>query len=114
MNDIKVGSDIYELNIDERLRPGVERRLTGTTRTDQEIHSLPIPTHPFWLKHCVYILRWYRERISPKLGSRCVFEPSCSHYAELAFREKGFSVGLKLTLRRLFRCRPGTGGIDLP
>ncbi|MFH1260222.1 MAG: membrane protein insertion efficiency factor YidD [Elusimicrobiota bacterium] len=59
-------------------------------------------------------MRWYRRRILPKLGNRCVFEPSCSHYAELALREKGLVKGLKLTAKRLCRCRPGAGGIDLP
>ncbi|HCQ16660.1 MAG TPA: membrane protein insertion efficiency factor YidD, partial [Cryomorphaceae bacterium] len=48
-----------------------------------------------------------------RLGNRCVFDPSCSHYAEQAFREKGFFKGVKLTLIRLRRCNPSNGGTDL-
>ncbi|WP_375445142.1 membrane protein insertion efficiency factor YidD [uncultured Fibrella sp.] len=60
------------------------------------------------------LLRWYRLRISPRLGQRCVYEPSCSRYAELAFRKHGFYTGLSLTINRLKRCKPGLGGTDIP
>ncbi|MFI4849788.1 MAG: membrane protein insertion efficiency factor YidD [Gimesia chilikensis] len=47
---------------------------------------MSIPRRPLRLYLAIKSLRWYRKYISPKLGSRCVFEPSCSHYAESAFR----------------------------
>lgn len=116
MDKIKVGSDIFDMNIEEHLRPSVERQLSGTTKLDTKIHSMPIPDKPFSLKTSILLLRWYRKYISPKfgIGNRCVFEPSCSHYSELAIRENGVIKGCYQTFKRLYRCRPGTGGLDLP
>ncbi len=114
MNKLKVGLDTYELNVDERLRPSIERQLSGTTKMDVKINSLPIPEKPFLVRASVLILRWYRKSVSPSLRKRCVFEPSCSHYSELAIRESGFIKGIYLTINRLHRCRPNAGGIDLP
>ena len=114
MNKLKVGLDSYELNVDEQLRPSIERQLSGTTKMDTEIHSLPIPEKPFLIRSSIMLLRWYRKHISPKLGKRCVFEPSCSHYCELAIREVGLLKGFYLTIKRLHRCHPGAGGVDLP
>lgn len=114
MSLFKVGSDSYELNIDEKLRPSVERQLSGKTSMDIKIDSLPIPEKPFLLRQSILLLRWYQEKISPKLGHRCVFDPSCSRYSELAIRETGLLKGFYLTIIRLFRCRPGNGGLDIP
>lgn len=111
---IHVGKDIYECHVDDTLMPALERVLGGTTEMDARIQALSVPDNPLWLGWCTRAIRWYRRRISPKLGNRCVFEPSCSHYAELAFREKGLVNGMVLTVKRLYRCRPGSGGIDLP
>lgn len=99
---------------DESLAPGVLRAFIGKTPMDAEIDALTMPGTPYWLRICVRALRWYRCRASPRLGHRCVFEPSCSRYAELAFRRRGFFTGGLLTLRRLYSCRSGSGGIDIP
>ena len=111
---IEVNDAVFECHVDVTLMPGIRRALTGTTPTDSEIDQLSIPQHPFWLLLVTKALRWYRRSISPALGNRCVFEPSCSHYAELALRKYGFIHGCSLTVRRLYRCRPGAGGIDVP
>ncbi len=111
---IEVNGNTYECNVDPIQMPSIERLLSGTTAKDMEIQKLVIPSRPLWLRSVVSALRWYRRVISPRLGNRCVFEPSCSHYSELAFREKGPIKGFFLTIKRLYRCRPGSGGIDLP
>lgn len=111
---IDVNGEIYECHVDQSLMPSIERMLRGTTDSDNEIQALSIPDNPIWLRIFVKTLRWYRQCISPQLGIRCVFEPSCSHYAELAFRKRGLVKGMLLTCKRLYRCRPGAGGIDLP
>jgi uncharacterized protein len=103
-----------ECYVDETLVASVLRAFTGTTPHDLEIDSQPIPLRPLWLATVIQVLRWYRTRITPTLGQRCVFEPSCSRYAELAFRERGLFRGVWLIIRRLFGCRPGAGGVDLP
>lgn len=48
----------------------------------------------------------YRLFISPLLGPRCRFEPTCSSYALEALEKHGAVKGLFLSLRRLSRCHP--------
>jgi putative membrane protein insertion efficiency factor len=55
----------------------------------------------------------YRRTLSPVLGARCRFEPSCSAYAEEALHVHGALRGGLLALWRLLRCQPfARGGID--
>ena len=55
----------------------------------------------------------YRRTLSPVLGARCRFEPSCSAYAEEALQTHGALRGGLLALWRLLRCQPfARGGID--
>lgn len=111
---IETDGDSYELAVGSNWEPFIERMLTGTTRADRVVDELDIPLRPLWLRWVIRILRWYRANISPRLGQRCVFEPSCSRYAELAIRQRGLFVGTVFTIRRLVRCRGGKGGVDFP
>lgn len=59
------------------------------------------------------LVRLYQYLISPLLGPRCRFHPSCSHYAIEAVETHGALRGGWLALRRLLRCHPGQpGGYD--
>lgn len=109
---IDLESDTFHMEVDEKLRPSIERKLTGTTSTDLKIRSMPIPRSPLHITFSIMILRLYRIVRPEKIANRCVFEPSCSHYSEMAIRENGLWLGVKLTVARLMRCRPGAGGID--
>lgn len=51
----------------------------------------------------------YRYTLSPLLGPRCRFEPSCSSYMLGALDGHGFLTGGWLSLRRLARCHPWGG-----
>jgi hypothetical protein len=58
-------------------------------------------------------IRAYQMTLSPLLGDRCKYYPSCSHYAIDAISEKGSLKGLALTGWRLLRCNPWSqGGVD--
>ncbi|MFP6845318.1 MULTISPECIES: membrane protein insertion efficiency factor YidD [Thalassolituus] len=104
--------DTFEFNIDEKLRPSVERKLTGSTSIDREVSALSFDGIPISIKPIIAFLRLYRKVAPKALRCRCVFDPSCSHYSELAFREHGLITGTQLTLSRLNRCKPDAGGVD--
>ncbi|MBI4357673.1 MAG: membrane protein insertion efficiency factor YidD [Candidatus Omnitrophica bacterium] len=55
----------------------------------------------------------YQGLISPFLGERCRFFPSCSEYGREAVRTYGFFTGLLKSVARLLRCHPfHPGGYD--
>jgi uncharacterized protein len=59
------------------------------------------------------LIRAYQLLISPWLGPRCRFYPSCSQYALEALDGHGVARGGILALRRLARCHPwNAGGYD--
>ncbi|ADC64023.1 MULTISPECIES: membrane protein insertion efficiency factor YidD [Allochromatium] len=59
------------------------------------------------------LIRVYQYLISPLLGPRCRFYPTCSHYAVEAIEVHGVARGSYLALRRVLRCHPWhPGGID--
>jgi uncharacterized protein len=58
-------------------------------------------------------IRVYQRAISPALGNRCRYYPSCSEYAVQAIRSYGILRGLVLAAWRLLRCNPWShGGFD--
>ncbi len=59
-------------------------------------------------------IHFYRWMISPMLGNRCRFYPSCSQYALDAIKQFGALKGSFLTIKRLSKCHPfHKGGVDL-
>jgi uncharacterized protein len=59
------------------------------------------------------IIRGYQLAISPLLGPRCRFYPSCSCYAHTAIERFGVWRGFWLGSKRLLRCHPfAPGGYD--
>jgi uncharacterized protein len=58
-------------------------------------------------------VRLYQLLVSPLLGRRCKYHPSCSQYALDAFEEFGLVRGAVLAGWRLLRCNPWShGGVD--
>jgi len=58
-------------------------------------------------------VRAYQVAVSPLIGPRCKYHPTCSQYALDALREYGFVRGTILAGWRLLRCNPWShGGVD--
>jgi hypothetical protein len=65
-------------------------------------------------KVAIFVIQCYqnskfRHRLPP-----CLFEPSCSQYATIALKKYGILMGTIKIIKRLLRCKPPKGGIDLP
>jgi len=71
----------------------------------------PRPYHPsFW---AMKLIGGYRRFISPLLRSNCRYRPTCSEYAQEAFRIHGLFRGGWLAVKRIGRCHPWhEGGYD--
>lgn len=64
-------------------------------------------------KFLLLFLRAYQYAVSPLLGNRCRFAPSCSVYAGQAIVRYGLVRGGWFALRRVSRCHPwNPGGYD--
>ncbi len=73
--------------------------MTTTTTSARWAFTLPI--------------KLYQKTVSPMLGSRCKYHPSCSEYAAQAITKFGILRGLVLAGWRLLRCNPWSrGGFD--
>src|SRR5215813_2883251 len=84
----------------------------GSGATEAHRHDVPLPT-TLGARVLSAPIVAYRRYISPALGPRCRFYPSCSEYALTALATHGAIRGLGLTIWRLLRCQPfHPGGID--
>ena len=68
-------------------------------------------------KILIFIIKIYQYLISPLLGSRCRFLPSCSEYFIEALKTQGLKIGIKLGVKRILKCHPfkslgGGQGVD--
>lgn len=69
---------------------------------------IKILSYPF-----IMLIKVYQYGISPLLGPKCRFTPTCSQYSEEALKKYGVIKGLFLSIKRISRCRPGGGsGFD--
>ncbi|MBT9614363.1 MAG: membrane protein insertion efficiency factor YidD [Burkholderiales bacterium] len=64
-------------------------------------------------KLLILLIRAYQYLISPLLGPRCRFTPSCSDYTRESICAHGAAKGLWFGLKRIGRCHPWChGGFD--
>lgn len=72
-------------------------------KTIQQIVSFPF----------IALIKLYQWIISPWLGSKCRYIPTCSQYGIEALKKYGPIKGLWLTGKRILRCNPwGSYGND--
>lgn len=55
------------------------------------------------------LVRFYQIVLSPILGPRCRFQPTCSSYAAEAITRHGALKGGWLAIRRILKCHPWGG-----
>ncbi len=61
----------------------------------------------------ILLVKLYQKTVSPFLGQRCRFHPSCSNYCIDALNQHGMVHGLWLGLKRICKCHPfHPGGYD--
>lgn len=61
----------------------------------------------------IALIKLYQLVISPILGPKCRFTPTCSHYGVEALKKHGIFRGTWLTIKRISRCHPwGGSGYD--
>ncbi len=59
------------------------------------------------------MIRWYQRHVSPSLGARCKYLPTCSQYAVEAISKYGALKGGLMAAWRILRCNPfSRGGYD--
>jgi len=69
---------------------------------------LQILSYPF-----ILLIKIYQYAISPLIGPKCRFTPTCSNYALKAFKKYGLFKGFWLSIKRISRCHPwGGSGYD--
>ena len=61
-------------------------------------------TYPF-----IVLIKLYQWFISPMLGSKCRYTPTCSQYGLEAFKKYGLFKGGYLTIKRILSCHPWGG-----
>ena len=61
----------------------------------------------------ILLIRFYQYVISPAIGPKCRYTPTCSQYGIEALKKHGPIKGLWLTVKRIGRCHPwGGSGYD--
>lgn len=70
-------------------------------------------TYSFGAKILIGCIRVYQWVISPMIGPRCRFTPTCSCYGVEALKQHGALKGSWLTVKRILKCHPlNEGGYD--
>ncbi|MFB6457707.1 membrane protein insertion efficiency factor YidD [Chitinophaga sp. Hz27] len=57
----------------------------------------------------IFLIKLYQWIISPWLGAKCRYTPSCSAYGLEALKKYGLFKGGFLTIKRILSCHPWGG-----
>jgi len=69
---------------------------------------LKILSYPF-----IFLIKIYQKIISPIIGPKCRFTPTCSNYTVEALKKHGIFKGSWLAVKRIAKCHPwGGSGYD--
>ena len=109
-------------NTNEQLKRERDRDLKNKLQLERErqnyyaiLNSLPafFYMHAVLTKTLIAFIDAYQRFVSPLLGPRCRFAPSCSEYSRQAIERYGPLTGVFMSLKRLLKCHPlHPGGYD--
>ena len=54
----------------------------------------------------INIIKFYKYFISPILGNKCRYLPTCSEYSIEALKSYGFFKGSYMSIKRILSCHP--------
>jgi putative membrane protein insertion efficiency factor len=57
----------------------------------------------------IVLIKFYQYVISPNMGAKCRFTPTCSQYAIEALKKHGLFKGSALAVKRISKCHPNGG-----
>jgi putative membrane protein insertion efficiency factor len=57
----------------------------------------------------ILLIKIYQLAISPLIGPKCRFTPTCSEYGKEALQKYGLIKGGWMTIKRIARCNPWGG-----
>lgn len=57
----------------------------------------------------IAVIKLYQWIISPLIGPKCRYTPTCSQYGIQALQKHGLAKGIWLTIKRVGRCHPWGG-----
>ncbi|MBQ6921800.1 MAG: membrane protein insertion efficiency factor YidD [Clostridia bacterium] len=64
--------------------------------------------------HVIGCILMYKAYAPLEIRDKCRFEPTCSTYMIQAINKYGLIRGVIKGIKRIRRCKPPNGGIDLP
>ena len=77
---------------------------TSVAPVDKKSRLNTLLSFPF-----LVLIKFYQWVISPYLGPKCRYTPTCSQYALEAFKKYGPIKGFWLAVKRISRCHPWGG-----
>ena len=60
----------------------------------------------FFTQIVINLIKGYRFLISPLIGDKCRYLPTCSEYSIEALKTFGFFKGLFMSIKRILSCHP--------
>jgi len=76
-------------------------------KKDQQLNAISVTRMLGYV--LIPFIKIYQYIISPIMGPKCRFVPTCSQYGEQALKKYGLFKGSWLLIKRLSKCRPGGG-----
>ncbi|MCH5171846.1 MAG: membrane protein insertion efficiency factor YidD [Erysipelotrichales bacterium] len=73
-----------------------------------------IVTYIFLRRLAIGSILLYKAYAPMSVRDKCRFTPSCSTYMLRSIQKYGLIIGIIKGIRRICRCKPPNGGIDLP